>query len=47
MTAYYVDTNQQLLANNVAPLTFLSADDRLNRAATAEGLVVANPNDYP
>jgi hypothetical protein len=42
-----VIANQQLLANNLAPLTFLSADDRLNRAATAEGLAVENPNDYP
>jgi predicted nucleic acid-binding protein len=40
-----VTANQQLLANNFAPLTFLSADDRLNRAATAEGLAVDNPND--
>jgi uncharacterized protein len=39
--------NQQLLANKLAPLTFLSADDRLNRAAVAEGLAVDNPNDYP
>lgn len=41
-----VIANQQLLANDLAPLTFLSADDRLNRAATAEGLAVDNPNDY-
>lgn len=39
-------SNRQLLANNLAPLTFLSADDRLNRAAVAEGLSVDNPNDY-
>jgi len=38
--------NQQLLANNFAPLTFLSADNRLNEAAAAEGLVVDNPNDH-
>ncbi len=41
-----VIANHQLLANNLVPLIFLSADDRLNRAATAEGLAVDNPNDY-
>ncbi len=40
-------TNQRLLANNLAPLTFLSADDRLNDAASAEGLTVDNPNHHP
>lgn len=40
-------TNQQLLAHNFLPLTFLSADDRLNSAASAEGLVVDNPNNHP
>jgi len=28
-------------------LTFLSADDRLNDAATAEGLAIDNPNGHP
>ena len=43
-----VTVNQQLLAaNNLAPLTFLSADDRLNQAASAEGLAVDNPNHHP
>jgi predicted nucleic acid-binding protein len=40
-------SNQQLLANGLTPLTFLSADDRLNNAAAAEGLGVDNPNDHP
>jgi len=40
-------TNQQLLAHHLAPLTFISADDRLNHAASAEGLAVDNPNDHP
>jgi hypothetical protein len=39
---------QQFLATQgYPPLTFLSADDRLNRAATAEGLEVDNPNHHP
>lgn len=42
-----VVANQQLLANDLAPLTFLSADDRLNKAASAEGLTIDNPNHYP
>lgn len=42
-----VTVNQQLLANNLMPLTFLSADDRLNRAASTEGLAVDNPNHHP
>jgi len=41
-----VVTNQRLLANNLVPLTFLSADDRLNNAASAEGLAVDNPNHH-
>lgn len=42
-----VITNRQMLANNLPPLTFLSADDRLNAAAAVEGLAVDNPNDHP
>jgi len=42
-----VVANQQLLANNLAPLIFLSADERLNNAASAEGLTVDNPNHHP
>lgn len=42
-----VVSNHALLANGLAPLVFVSADDRLNRAASAEGLVVDNPNAHP
>jgi uncharacterized protein len=39
---------QQFLADqNYPALTFLSADDRLNQAAAAEGLAVDNPNANP
>jgi hypothetical protein len=39
--------NEQLLTNNLSPLTFLSADQRLNEVAVVEGLAVDNPNHYP
>ena len=32
---------------NLPPLTFVCADNNLNNAATAEGLSVENPNNYP
>jgi predicted nucleic acid-binding protein len=38
---------QFLTAQSYPPLTFLSADERLNHAATAEGLEVDNPNHHP
>jgi len=39
---------QQFLAAQGYPtLTFLSADDRLNRVTAAEGLEVDNPNHHP
>jgi predicted nucleic acid-binding protein len=38
---------QFLVAQDYAPPTFLSADDRLNRAAAAEGLAVDNPSQHP
>ncbi len=39
---------QQFLAAQGHPaLTFLSSDDRLNQAATAEGMEVDNPNHHP
>lgn len=41
-----LDTNTRLLAAELAPLTFLSADDRLLAAADAEGLPVDNPNNH-
>jgi predicted nucleic acid-binding protein len=39
--------NQRLVANNLAPLIFISADHRLNDAASTEGLAVDNPNHHP
>jgi uncharacterized protein len=39
--------NRALLAAQLAPLMFLSADERLNAAAKAEGLPVDNPNTHP
>ena len=39
--------NRHLLADGLTPLIFLSADDRLNDAASAEGLAVDNPNQHP
>jgi hypothetical protein len=38
--------NQELLANNLASLTFISADNHLLNAAAAEGLAVDNPNHH-
>lgn len=45
--AVAVVSNHALLANELTPLIFISADDRLNQAASAEGLVVDNPNAHP
>jgi len=39
--------NRALQSADVTPLIFLSADDRLNAAAVAEGLAVDNPNHHP
>jgi predicted nucleic acid-binding protein len=39
--------NLTLRENQLPALTFVSADDRLNEAASAEGLSVENPNHYP
>jgi len=39
--------NDQLMASSAPALTFLAADTRLLAAATAEGLPVDNPNNYP
>ena len=39
--------NQALRSAHLAPLVFLSADDRLNAAATAEGLNTDDPNAHP
>jgi len=40
-------TNQERLHIGASALTFVSADNNLNNAATAEGLVVDNPNNHP
>ncbi len=42
-----VVSNQALVARDLPPLLFLSADDRLNQAASVEGLAVDNPNGHP
>lgn len=42
-----VVANQRLVSSNLAPLIFLSSDDRLNEAASAEGLAIDNPNHHP
>ena len=42
-----VVANQRLVDNDLAPLVFLSSDDRLNDAASAQGLAVDNPNHHP
>lgn len=42
-----VVSNQALVARDLPPLLFLSADDRLNQAASVEGLAVDNPNRHP
>ena len=36
--------NQTLVAQNLSPVIFISADNRLNDAAIAEGLEVKNPH---
>jgi hypothetical protein len=42
-----VVANRRLLANDLAPLIFISSDDRLLAAAAAEGLATDNPNHHP
>ncbi|NET61653.1 MAG: type II toxin-antitoxin system VapC family toxin [Symploca sp. SIO2E6] len=39
--------NQLCLANSLLPVIFVSADKELNTAASNEGLIVENPNNYP
>ena len=39
--------NRILLAASLSALVFVSADDRLNMVAVAEGLMVDNPNLHP
>jgi predicted nucleic acid-binding protein len=42
-----LSVNRWLVEAGEQALMFLSADDRLNDAAAAEGLAVDNPNDHP
>lgn len=42
-----VDNQHRRKARNLNPLTLLSADQNLNQAALAEGLLVDDPNRYP
>lgn len=42
-----IQTNQDRTSIGGSPLTFISADNHLNIAATAEGLLVDNPNNHP
>jgi hypothetical protein len=44
-TALELQTSQSSTA--LLPLIFVSADDKLNTAAQAEGLIVENPNNHP
>lgn len=41
-----LQTFRKRILSNLSPLTLLSADAELNSAATAEGLLVENPNDH-
>jgi predicted nucleic acid-binding protein len=41
-----LELNSILLAAELAPATFVGADDQLLAAAQSEGLLIANPNDY-
>jgi uncharacterized protein len=38
---------KEFAALNLQPLIFVSADNNLNAAAQAEGLIIENPNNYP
>jgi predicted nucleic acid-binding protein len=42
-----ITVNRSLIAHSLPPLTFVSADDGLIRAAQSEGLTVDNPNWHP
>ncbi len=45
--AFAVVFEAQLTARGVGPLTLISADDELNQAAQAEGLLTDDPNQHP
>lgn len=38
--------NELAIANGLPSVTFISADNELNLAASSEGLVIENPNNY-
>jgi uncharacterized protein len=42
-----LQANQDRLTIGGTPLTFISADNHLNIAATSEGLMIDNPNNHP
>lgn len=42
-----IEVHQARVAAGASPLTIISADDPLNAAAVAEGLLVENPNTHP
>ncbi|MFN6527698.1 type II toxin-antitoxin system VapC family toxin [Nostoc sp. ChiSLP03a] len=39
--------NTICIANGLAPITFVSADNELNAAVVSEGLMIENPNSHP
>jgi hypothetical protein len=45
--AVAVDFEAEMTASGVGPLTMISADNELNQAAQAEGLLVDDPNQHP
>lgn len=42
-----MEVQQARVSRGASPLTLVSADDPLNAAAVAEGLLVDNPNNHP
>ena len=42
-----IEVHQARVAAGASPLTIISADEPLNTAAVAEGLLVENPNNHP
>ncbi len=41
-----LEANRLRQNNSLSAITFISADNNLNSAATAEGLAVDNPNNH-
>lgn len=42
-----VGLHEKRLLKGASAMTFVSADDKLNAAAQAEGLLIENPNNHP